>query len=340
MTIKESVLETDPAHTDDYILTQLLDDVDEALLPTYRTVLSNQLSWIHETSTCNLPTSFILSVAKVVLTHVLVMRSVVGIQPLETSSGTIYHLQRHISSTPDTVRQLDISVISHIVKTLVHKLPTQLNIHPSQTVVAELLPLVLSAIGAEIAQTIIVDMVTTLMSLSQTTRTTKENSNVYETICHLSGDIARNSRAGVGNVIVTTPVGAAILTSGGAAQFTPHDTPPAIDLLLAPIQLVGHLRYDNHTNVPVYAISGWQCDGTDVPFLVAYKGTTNIDAGAIYSPHIPVVVDIDMDPTTFVPHISFSTMHHLWHGEMSGQYFATLLVNIDEMKGANDGTGD
>ena len=120
------------------------------------------------------------------------------------------------------------------------------------------------------------------------------------TLNSMANDIARKTRRGCGNFIVTTPIGVAILQTNANSTFTPA---PKGDRGSSSLMLMGTLNGTTR----VYSSMCLQED----MFLVGYKGGSGeVDAGYIYCPYVPVMPSGPViDPNTFQPTMTMMTRY-------------------------------
>ena len=120
-------------------------------------------------------------------------------------------------------------------------------------------------------------------------------------INRVANKIAQRTRRGAGNYAVVSPHALTVLQSATTSAFA-RTTEGAF---AAPTnnKMVGTLNGAMKVYVDTYA-----SDAT--PVLVGYKGASESDAAAFYSPYIPLMSSgVVLDPTTFEPVVSFMTRY-------------------------------
>jgi len=118
--------------------------------------------------------------------------------------------------------------------------------------------------------------------------------------------IAKATRRGRGNIIITSSDVASALVAAGVLSYT-----PALQADLAVDDsgntFAGTLMGRYKVFVDPYAPTGASAEY----FVVGYKGTSPYDAGLFYCPYVPLQMYRAVDPNSFVPKIGFKTRYAL-----------------------------
>ena len=140
------------------------------------------------------------------------------------------------------------------------------------------------------------------------------------TLNKIANDIARKTRRGCGNFVVTTPIGVSLLQSNAKSTFVPA---PKGDRGSSALMLMGTLN----GTIKVYSS---MCLTEDM-FLVGYKGGSGeVDTGYIYSPYVPVMPSGPViDPNTFQPIMTMMTRY----GKFVFQADDTAMASTEDYYG-------
>jgi hypothetical protein len=125
--------------------------------------------------------------------------------------------------------------------------------------------------------------------------------------------IAKQTRRGRGNVIITSSDVASALVAAGVLDYTPAmQADLAVDDTGNTFAgtLMGRYKVYVDPYAPVGASSEY--------FVVGYKGTSPYDAGLFYCPYVPLQMYRAVDPNSFVPKIGFKTRYALVANPFSG----------------------
>lgn len=127
--------------------------------------------------------------------------------------------------------------------------------------------------------------------------------------------IAKATRRGRGNIIITSSDVASALVAAGVLDYT-----PAMQADLAVDDtgntFAGTLMGRYKVFVDPYA----PANATTEYFVVGYKGTSPYDAGLFYCPYVPLQMYRAVDPNSFVPKIGFKTRYALVANPFSDDY--------------------
>jgi Major capsid protein Gp23 len=116
--------------------------------------------------------------------------------------------------------------------------------------------------------------------------------------------IAKETRRGRGNFIVTSADVASALAMAGVLDYTPALS-TGLNVDEASTTFAGVLNGKYRVYVDPY----FSTSNADNFFLVGYKGTSAFDAGMFYCPYVPLEKVRAVDPTTFQPKIGFKTRY-------------------------------
>ena len=125
--------------------------------------------------------------------------------------------------------------------------------------------------------------------------------------------IAKTTRRGRGNIIITSSDVASALVAAGVLDYTPAMT---ADLAVDDTgntfagTLMGRYKVFVDPYAPVGAAAEY--------FVVGYKGSSPYDAGLFYCPYVPLQMYRAVDPNSFVPKIGFKTRYALVANPFSG----------------------
>ena len=116
--------------------------------------------------------------------------------------------------------------------------------------------------------------------------------------------IAKETRRGRGNFIVTSADVASALAMAGVLDYTPAlSTGLNVDESSTTFAGVLNGKYK------VYVDPYFSTTAADQFFLVGYKGASAFDAGMFYCPYVPLEKVRAIDPATFQPKIGFKTRY-------------------------------
>jgi hypothetical protein len=116
--------------------------------------------------------------------------------------------------------------------------------------------------------------------------------------------IAKQTRRGRGNVVITSSDVASALVAAGVLDYSPG-IQANLEVDDAGNSFAGVLQGRYKVFVDPYAPTGPAADY----FIVGYKGTSPYDAGLFYCPYVPLQMYKAVDPESFVPKIGFKTRY-------------------------------
>ena len=116
-----------------------------------------------------------------------------------------------------------------------------------------------------------------------------------------SNAIAKNTRRGRGNVIITSSNVAAALMAAGVLQYTPRLDQNQLMIDDTGNTFVGILNGRYKVYIDPYSTGDYM--------VMGYKGASAFDAGIFYCPYVPLQLLKAIDPNTFQPKIGFKTRY-------------------------------
>ena len=144
-----------------------------------------------------------------------------------------------------------------------------------------------------------------------------------------ANEIAKKTRRGKGNMIITSSDVASALQMAGVLDYAPALDSNNLNPDDAGNTFVGVLNGRYRVYVDPYAVTN------DVNyFVVGYKGSSSYDAGMFYCPYVPLQMVRAVDTSTFQPKIGFKTRYGLVRNP-----FATGAADITST-GSSDISGD
>lgn len=311
------------ANIDTRLLKRLLVGVPEANKATYEVLLKNELAFLNGTFV-NQTThkkereqkEFYLQLTMRVIDRIMVLKNIIGMQPMQGPVGLVYLLQ-FAKSEQSSVR---LEVQKEAVEALTRRLCAGWTIEAAQDfrtlhgidIAAELQV----ALSCEIAEELIAEVVVNLQALgkkSPDNRITTVDSRdaMMIAINQASNSIAQKTRRGAGNFIVTSPMGVSLLQSDKYTSFVVPDT-KSQHMELTSLVHAGDIMNKDNVLYPVYmSLAIKEEVPSQITFIVGYKGKNgDIDTGYIYSPYVPIMAcGPVVDPATFQPVMKLMTRY-------------------------------
>ncbi|RWZ87235.1 MAG: hypothetical protein EO766_11965 [Hydrotalea sp. AMD] len=333
------------------LITILISHLSDTEKPIAQHIMENQLQYFYIDCNQNnvLPKEKLLKLTANVITDLMVIREIIGIQPLPKSPvGLVYSLQLKYES--DDKQRMLLEVISQAVQAGTRKLQSCFNIEAMEDLKVQfggdLEQELLLIIGAEISSEICNEVMYDLVKLASDNEIHHVSSmaigdkvqSLILSVNSQANNIARTTRRGVGNFIVTSPLGVAMLQSSNTGlQIVSSQKQISTNALT----YVGYLTScggKENSRYKVYCTlsNSLTDDPNKVKFLVGYKGKGETDTGYIYSPYITVMTKGPVvDPVTFSPMYTMMTRYgkSTRYGNdlgNSNDYYRLVELDIDE----------
>jgi hypothetical protein len=328
--VRDAVSHAISKYRTDLTIEDLIQGVDIQDRQVYRTLLTNQLEWCDHSQLTPTQQQLLMTIAKKTVDGLISARAIVGIQPTKGPCASVFRLRQ--SPHPDDPTNDHRRVLS-VVSSTVTADSSEFEAHPTIDMVdtittskhgATIIQAVAGVLSTELVHTI----VNTVVSSAQASARYygRDATHIAQHLSQLALNIQRSSRRGRGNVVVTSPVGAALLRRSSSV-FTPCDVPSFVEA--APIQLVGHLKLNDADIVPVYVSLASELGNASATavFLMAYKCDSDVDVGMVYCPYIPVAPrPVTLDPVTFQPVTRWYSRHAMCADDVHSNYYAKLTV--------------
>lgn len=379
----------DRAAEDNQLIEAFLNEyTNESHKKIARVILENQLRYLSsqqpDVGRTNMK-PLLMGTAARLIKQLMVFDDIIGLQPMLGPVSQIFQMQyTYKDSNPDEEgnmqRSLALEIIAGVVEAQSRQLQAAYTIEVMQDLcwyegldmTAELTRALSSEIMFEIVNEIIADLV----ALANKNPATKEISErisddylgsnheyfkVIMTQIHMAAmDIARKTRRGPGNVIITSAAGAAILQNAAASigyRFANIPNEERRQFQHEAIFHTGNIvsttsEGDDHVIYSVYVTLTPsikpRSDNNQCTFLVGYKGNSATDTGYIYSPYVPIMsTGIVIDPLTFQPLVRMMTRYGKWvkllkketelaviepeHMVQSSSYYVAIEVDTNKM---------
>ena len=117
--------------------------------------------------------------------------------------------------------------------------------------------------------------------------------------------IAKTTRRGRGNVIITSSDVASALVAAGVLDHQPNGIKADLDIDDTGSTFAGTIMGRYKVFIDPYAPVATTSDY----FIVGYKGSSPYDAGLFYCPYVPLQMYRAVDPNSFIPKIGFKTRY-------------------------------
>lgn len=277
------------------------------------------------------------NVNALVIRHLLEFRSVVGFQPMSAPVGSILRLifefgdQREDGSRQAALKIVRQTVEAKTLKLLATWSPEE--VQDSHDLASE----IADALALEVAHEIMTAYLNQLRTLGEkhgdersykaSTLASEQGANFTAVALNtFFNKIGAATRRGVGNFVIASPDMVELLSRSKTYENVADSG--------AVLKHVGTL---NSGGVKVYQLDSW----TGYVALCGYKGGNETDAGAIYSPYVPLLISgVTMNPMTYEPMRAFMTRGAFTTFSAttdtpigSDEYFATLAITVkDESK--------
>lgn len=279
-----------------------------------------------------------LRVATEMLRKYVAIRALVGIQPMQGPVGLVYSMA--FSTANDEMR---LEIKSHAIEAASRRLQSQYNIEAAQDlkmvhdidVAAEFSAILSTELAHELIAEILSDVVS-MAPIEQVDIQYRQDTfanQLWAYIMVQRNEIARFTRRGAGNVFVMSPMLFESLVSSCercSMKIVPADTYDRS----SPFCRAGTLVVDaNNMEYAIYTSSTTQLFGTDGRHrvIIGYKGASEVDAGYIAAPYVPIVANHAIDPATFQPTMRFINRGGKWISKNACEqtdYYRILDVGV------------
>lgn len=279
-----------------------------------------------------------LCIATEILRKYVAIRALVGIQPMQGPVGLVYSMA--FSTTND---EMCLEIEPHAIEASSRRLQSQYSIEAAQDmkmvhdidVVAEFSAILSTEIAHELIAEILSDIVS-LAPIEQVDIPYRQDTFANQLWAHIMvqrNEIARLTRRGAGNVFVMSPMLFESLVPSCercSMKVVPADTYDR----LSPFCRAGTLIMNaNNTEYAIYTSSATQLFGTDGRYrvIVGYKGASEVDAGYIASPYVPIIANHTIDPASFQPAMRFINRGGKWISKNACEqtdYYRILDVGV------------
>jgi len=139
-----------------------------------------------------------------------------------------------------------------------------------------------------------------------------------------ANEIAKKTRRGKGNMIITSSDVASALQMAGVLDYAPALDSNNMNPDDAGNTFVGVLNGRYRVYIDPYAVTN-----SSNYFVVGYKGTSSYDAGMFYCPYVPLQMVRAVDTNTFQPKIGFKTRY----GMVRNPFAKTTAPAANELAG-------
>lgn len=227
----------------DFVVESYVDKTQQAIVRTLlKSHLDHYTRGYSELFTSILPKSFIIGTVAQLIKQLLVLDAVVGFQPISTKTRDIFNMQ--YSHREDG--GLTLEVLRHKIETVETQLSPSLSTE-FQEDLSNYYSLDMEAEGANIlSEAITHDMINVviadLIALAGRNDTVPSTPDLIQIrINQAAADIAAHTRRGMGNVIVTSPTGLALLQQSKGREFVPVPGLDDIHVTTSALVHVGNL---------------------------------------------------------------------------------------------------
>lgn len=327
-----------------------------------KSILQRQLEYIRTTTTPNISDSYnklmLTGITPLIIKKLLVLRGIVGIQPMKGPVGLVYTLCYNYSSVPkekssqsedvpfNKIIPTSLKVVSNTVEAYSRKLQVCWHLeaqqdfkhYPGLNFETEMVSILSSEVISEIVSEILQDLVT----IASQNEITIVNSNLeldseilYTNINKQSVDIARHTKRGRGNFIVTSPEGLSLLLQHPNICFrfnTIHDKSDFSFLHVGDIIT----KSDNSAEESKVLYRVYTSSTPPITqnsevyrFLIGYKGgVSEIDTGYIHCPYVPIMTSpLYVDEYTFQPRKHLLARFGKWFRTETAPNNTTFLLS-------------
>ena len=294
----------------------------------------------------------LLGIAARLIKQLMVFNDIIGIQPMTRPVDSVYQMRctpgsAETNSAGESTKQRVLELTVHPIESHLQKLHTVCTAEAVQTSLStrEQESEIIQIISNEIMTEITYDIISDLMILANKNPVTLAlNEDNCPTASMLRFGlaarwIASTTNRGVGNVIITSDVGAALLQLMVARTCSKFVSVQQVDTTSqhAILHVGDIMTRDNRNIYSVYVTTAPVLDDKEpniFTYLVGYKGISATDTGYIYSPHIPVVssTGIGITPDIVKPSMPFITRRSKWVSLLNKE---TELESIEQINIVN-----
>jgi len=297
--------------------------------------------------------TLMMKVAAKVIGRLLVMRGIVGVQPMQGPVGLVYSMQykQELEETASASPRLSLQVLTNAVEAKSRKLQTGFMLEMAQDMQAmhgiDAEAEISEVLAFEIAHEIHIEVLADLVKLAahsqfEAADKTGVRNKAQAMMIKLNQEatsIAAKTRRGPGNILVVSPTVLSIFqmmrVSGISLKAVEKRTD---DMALRHVyDMVSKLSTgEEHVMFHIFlsmAPSIADANGND-KILMMYKGPNEIDTGYVYTPYIPIMPNGPVvDPATYQPRITLMTRYgkHMNNndGGMSDSHHYYRVIEIN-----------
>lgn len=293
----------------------------------YKILLKNTAAYDNYSTRNGVSNKITIGITKKVIDRIFALKHLVSIQPMKGPVGLAWMLRCKHNEREDGP-QLTLEIVQEPVMASSFAMKAMWNTELVQDLSAihgiDGEKEICDVLSTEIAQESIAYTLHTINQLNIEESTTKEELLTFA-LNKAAAAIARRTRRGMGNVILTSPAGASIL----------ERQPQGFKFVRTGEEYNGTLthvanlcEHDEQSSVR-YTILVAETFSETVEFLVAYRGSsktktgTTVDAGYVFCPYVPVIfTGTVIDPATFVPGMkAYTRQAGVANGPNAGDYF-------------------
>lgn len=339
---------------------QAMRDVPKEHETLFSVVLTNQMNYQRQAARVGARTNTrhraaqalydntLFAIVKQTLIHLLELRAVIGIQPMQGPVDSVYYMRYRIpEDTPQPNggnRLVQLEVVRGVVEAVSRKLQSCWSMEKAQDMqtmhgvdlTQELIHFLAHSIACEIASEVFSDLRALAERSSKVDNqpgsflddkspedTFTSNAMLGIKVNALANRVGMESRRGPANFIIGNAISTSVLQTLGSA-FVPAPKETKQGALLT---LLGTLN----GTIKVYYSSAI----SDDVLIIGYKGGSgDTDMGYIYAPYVPLMVTGPMiDPATFQPVMGTMTRYGKYTGMLgekeltsSESYYAVLTL--------------
>lgn len=301
-----------------------------------RTIFETQLKWHNANKNSSISKQTGLTICYNILESIYPLFGVVGIQPLTDKNKDVFIL-RYVKDLIESIGSIKLEIKRYPIQldinsTVKCKYPKNPNINDSDLKFVlshefchQIITKVINDLWTLANKNDVVELDFNTMDITQYPFIQDKIGLVHVHINKLANEIARNTRRGAGNFVITSPVGVSLLQT--SKFFTPitkttSSSSPSFNTLT----LMGYIN----KTIGVYCMMT-ELPTTKIPFIVGYKGkASQYDSGYTYAPNLLVYptdeTDEDITLSTIDACHTFESEETLLVG--SHDYYRLLLLEF------------